>query len=61
MAGAREFVARYSQSERSAEELARLIADPAPCSTGTEGSTRRCVACDAQSDKTDVNGNIEAA
>jgi UDP:flavonoid glycosyltransferase YjiC (YdhE family) len=61
MAGAREFVARYSQSERPVQELARLIAAPALRSTGTEGRNRRCAACDVQSDRTDVKGNIEAA
>lgn len=60
-AGAREFVAPYSHGERPVRELARFNAAPAPCSTGTEGRNRRCVACDAQSDRTDANGNIEAA
>lgn len=50
-----------THGERSVQELGRFIAAPAPCSTGTAGRNRRCVACDAQSDRADVKGYIEAA
>lgn len=57
--GARELGARYSDGERSAQELARFIA-AALFSTATECRYRWCLAYSAQSDRTDAKGNIEA-